>query len=104
MRSNNYKSVLKHAGLAATVLLLASGAAFAQQQVNLTAAAAMASLPDGTAVHMWGYTCGAGSTGCAPLNAVAATAGAWSPGVSRVRTGQDLPVTLTTNLTVPGHR
>jgi len=34
MRSNNYKSVLKHAGLAASVLLLASGAAVAQQQVN----------------------------------------------------------------------
>ena len=27
MRSNNYKSVLKHAGLAVSVLLLASGTA-----------------------------------------------------------------------------
>src|SRR5947208_419500 len=57
MRSNNYKSVLKHAGLAATVLLLASGAAFGQ--VSLTAGPTTATLPDGAAVPMWGYTCGA---------------------------------------------
>src|SRR5207253_2251773 len=80
MRSNNYKSVLKHAGLAASVLLLASGAAFAQQQVNLTAAPATATMPDGTAVPMWGYSCDAtqvaGTTAsCTALNkAVAAAA------------------------------
>src|SRR2546430_10077160 len=81
MRSNNYKSVLKHAGLAASVLPLASGAAFAQQQVSLTAAPATATMPDGTAVPMWGYTCGTLPTGttstatCTALNkAVAAAA------------------------------
>jgi len=64
MRSKNHKSVLKYAGLAASVLLLASGAAVAQ--VNLTAGPAIATLPDGTAVPMWGYTCGA-VTGSATL-------------------------------------
>src|SRR2546430_10889073 len=63
MHSNNYKSVLKHARLAASVLLLASGTAFAQQQVSLTAAPATATMPDGTAVPMWGYTCGTLPTG-----------------------------------------
>jgi len=59
MRSNNYKSVRQHAGLAASVLLLASGAAFGQQQINLSAGLSGATMPDGTFVPMWGYTCGA---------------------------------------------
>ena len=70
MRSNNYKSVLKHAGLAASVLLLASGAAFAQQQVNLSVGAASAILPNGSTVPMWGYSCGTvvslSTASCAP--------------------------------------
>src|SRR5437764_13573600 len=113
MRSNNYKSVLKHAGLAATVLLLASGVAFGQaQQVNLTAAPATTALPDGTVVPMWGYSCGTLATGttstatCTALNkAVAAAAaagtplaGVWSPVVITVPTGQDLQINLTNNL------
>src|SRR5207249_1396693 len=110
MRSNNYKSVLKHAGLAASVLLLASGAAFAQQQVNLTAAPATATMPDGSAVPMWGYSCGtlaSGSTAaCTALNkAVAAAAltttplvGVWSPVVITVPTGQTLQINLTNSL------
>src|SRR5438874_8306796 len=112
MRSNNYKSVLKHAGLAASVLLLASGAAFAQQQVSLTAAPATATMPDGTAVPMWGYTCGTLPTGttstatCTALNkAVAAAAltptpllGVWSPVVITVPTGQTLQINLTNSL------
>src|SRR5438876_6889617 len=108
MRSNNYKSVLKHAGLAATVLLLASGAAFGQ--VSLTAGPTTATLPDGAAVPMWGYTCGAAVTGnigtCAALNpavqAGTAPAGTWSPVVITVPTGQNLTVTLTNNLTFAG--
>src|SRR5882757_533936 len=110
MRSNNYKSVLKHAGLAASVLLLASGAAFAQQQVALTAGPSTATLPDGTAVPMWGYSCGtavSGSTAtCTALNkAVAAAAltttplvGVWSPVVITVPTGQTLQINLTNSL------
>src|SRR5256885_6209988 len=112
MRSNNYKSVLKHARLAASVLLLASGTAFAQQQVSLTAAPATATMPDGTAVPMWGYTCGTLPTGttstatCTALNkAVAAAAltptplvGVWSPVVITVPTGQTLQINLTNSL------
>src|SRR5437660_11375831 len=105
MRSNNYKSVLKHAGLAASVLLLASGAAFAQQQINLTAGPTSLTLPDGSVVPMWGYTCDAtqvtGSTAtCAKLNpnapaATATTPAGWSPVVITVPTGQDLTINLT---------
>src|SRR2546429_4294392 len=107
MRSKNHKSVLMHAGLAASVLLLASGATFAQQQVNLSAGVAAAIMPDGTTVPMWGYSCDAtqvaGSTaGCTALNpAVAAgtaPAGTWSPVVITVPTGQDLQINLTNNL------
>src|SRR5437879_4068338 len=107
MRSNNYKSVLKHAGLAASVLLLASGAAVAQQQVNLTAAPATARMPDGTGVPMWGYSCDTsqltGTTAtCTALNkavaALTAPAGTWSPVVITVPTGQDLQIHLTNSL------
>src|SRR2546429_3029684 len=106
MRSNNYKSVLKHAGLAATVLLLASGVAFGQQTLNLSVGPATATLPDGTAVPMWGYSCDAvqptGSTAtCAALNTTA-PAGSWSPVVITVPTGQDLTISLTNNLTFAG--
>src|SRR5947207_1252809 len=108
MRSNNYKSVLKHAGLAATVLLLASGAAFGQ--VSLTAGPTTATLPDGAAVPMWGYTCGAAVTGnigtCTALNpavqAGTAPAGTWSPVVITVPTGQNLTINLTNSLTFAG--
>jgi hypothetical protein len=106
MRSNNHKSIRQHAGLAATALLLASGAALGQQQVNLSAGSATAALPDGTVVPMWGYSCGgvvSGSTAsCTALNkAVAAgtaPAGTWSPVVITVPTGQDLVINLTNNL------
>src|SRR5438552_18942378 len=82
MRSNNYKSVLKHAGLAASVLLLASGAAFAQQQVSLSAGFATA-YPGGTPT--WGYTCATAISGptaaCTalikPVPPGPARAGAW---------------------------
>src|SRR6266853_5761007 len=116
MRSNNYKSVLKHAGLAATVLLLASGAAFGQ--VNLTAGPANALQPDGTSVPMWGYSCGTAVTGnigtCTALNPAvqafntnpatpAASVGSlWSPVVITVPTGTDLSIILTNNLTFAG--
>ena len=74
MRSKPFKSVLVQSGLAASILLLASGASFGQQVVNLTAAPATAFLPDGSTVPMWGYSCGALGAGvtstatCASLN------------------------------------
>ncbi len=100
MRSNNNrKSLLAKTGLTAAVFLLASGAALAQQVVNLTAGPATATLPDGTAVPMWGYSCGAVVTGstasCARLNP---TGSGWSPVVITIPTGQDLQINLTNNL------
>src|SRR2546429_4697437 len=112
MRSNNYKSVLKHAGLAPTVLLLANGVAFGQQTVNLSVGPATATLPDGTAVPMWGYSCAGvalGTATCSALNPAANTTTAnttsttvWSPVVITVPTGQDLTISLTNNLTFAG--
>ncbi len=101
MRANMFKSLVFKSGFAACVLLLAS-AASAQQQVNLTAAPATATLPDGTPVPMWGYGCDAvqvsGSTAtCAPLSPAAALGG-WSPVLITVPTGQDLQINLTNNL------
>ena len=118
MRSNNYKSIRKHAGLAVSVLLMASGAAFAQQTVNLSVGPATAAQPDGTAVPMWGYTCGTAvalsTATCAALNPavqtfntnpatpVASVGSLWSPVVITVPTGQDLTISLTNNLTFAG--
>src|ERR1700733_6965754 len=102
MRSNKIKSLLSKSGLAASVLLLASAAAFGQQQVNLTAGPANVTLPDGSVVPMWGYSCGAAVTGssatCAKLNP---TAPGWSPVVITVPTTAvgGLGINLTNSLT-----
>ena len=100
MRFNIFKSRMTQSGLA-LVLLLGSGAALAQTTVNLTAGPTTATLPDGSAVPMWGYSCGtavSGSTGtCAALNPNAGTGG-WSPVVITVPTSQSLTINLTNNL------
>src|SRR5215472_5749472 len=102
MRLNGLKSIVKAAVLGASVLLLGASMASAQQQINLTAGPSTTTLPDGSAVPMWGYTCGtpaAGSTAtCANLKAVG-----WSPVVITVPTGATggLTINLTNNLTVP---
>src|SRR6266404_3780274 len=104
MSSNIIKSRLITSGLAASVLLLASGASFAQQQINLAAGPATATLPDGSAVSMWGYSCGAivitnpaPAATCSSLNP-AATPTDWSPVLITVPTGQPLTISLTNNL------
>ena len=96
MRPNMLKAALIiKSGLAASVLLLASGASLAQstpQPVNLTAAPTAYIAPDGSGIPMWGYFCGAlasGSTAtCAASNPASVTAaatasagatGTWSP-------------------------
>ena len=48
MRINSLKATLKTAVLGATVLLLGAGVAGAQQQINLTAGPATATMPDGS--------------------------------------------------------
>ena len=107
MSFTTLKATLKTAVLVTTVLLLGAGLAVAQQQVNLTAAPTTLTLPDGTAVPMWGYSCGAVVTGssatCAALNpnapaATLTTPAGWSPVVITVPTGSDLQINLTNSL------
>jgi Bacterial Ig domain len=102
MRSNNHNSARIHSGLAACALLLASGVSLAQS-VNLTAGASTATLPDGSVVPMWGYTCSTatpavGAT-CAALNPHAT---GWSPVVITVPSGTgSFTINLTNNLPTP---
>src|ERR1700739_3276896 len=102
MRSNSWKLNLKPAVFAASILLLGVSASLAQQQVSLTAAPSTLTLPDGSSVPMWGYSCGTAVTGstatCATLNPAAT---GWSPVVITVPTGQDLQINLTNLLTFP---
>ncbi len=99
MRTINVKAILKAALILACVLPVAAGRAYGD--VNLTAGATSITLPDGSVVPMWGYTCTvtSGSTAtCTSLNR--GTAG-WSPVVITVPSGQDLTINLTNNLPVP---
>ena len=74
IRINDSKSetTLKAAVLASAFLLFAAATGFGQQQINLSAGPATTTMPDGTVVPMWGYSCGAAVTGstatCAPLS------------------------------------
>ena len=100
MRNNDFTfKVLKAVLRVSSVLLFAAVAGYGQQQVNLTAGPANATLPDGSTVPMWGYTCGAvvpsSTATCAALNL---TATGWSPVVITVPTGQTLQINLTNNL------
>jgi hypothetical protein len=114
MRINSLKAIMKTSAWGAAVLLFGAGVAAAQQQVNLTAARTNVTLPDGSLVPMWGYSCDktqvTGSTAtCAalnpnvPANAPVFSPGTqgWSPVVITVPSGQDLTISLTNNLTVP---
>jgi hypothetical protein len=102
MRSKTFKSLLIKSGLAAFVLALASGASVAQQ-INLAAGPATATMPDGSRVPMWGYSCGTVVTGsaatCTALNPNAGTGG-WSPVVITIPTGATggLTINLTNSL------
>src|SRR6266567_2621976 len=100
MRFNCPKATARTTVLAVLVLLLGASWAVAQQQINLTAGPTTITLPDGSVVPMWGYSCGTavvGSTAtCAKSNP---TAAGWSPVVITVPTGQTLVINLTNSLT-----
>ena len=101
MRSENLKATLKTAVLVTTVLLLGVGLATAQQQINLTAGASNITLPDGSIVPMWGYSCGDRGYWFdrdlrAKLNPAAAS---WSPVVITVPT-RHRPTIILTNIFV----
>src|SRR5215831_11546637 len=100
MRFHNLKATLKTAVFATTVLLLGVGLTAAQQAVNVTAGGTSLTLPDGSQVPMWGYSCDAtqptGSTAaCGKLNPGAA---GWSPILITVPSGQSLQINLTNSL------
>ena len=87
MRLISLKAIAKTAVLGAAVLLLGTGAASAQpQQVNLTAGASSITLPDGSNVPMWGYTCGTGVTGSTATCRSSAATG-WTSSAAAPATG-----------------
>ena len=102
MRINDFKAILKVAVCLGGVLFSGAVAAYGQQQINLTAAPATVTLPDGSQVPMWGYSCGTvvpgSSATCAKLNTGAGTG--WSPVVITIPTtaAGGLRVNLTNNL------
>ncbi|MBA0083519.1 MAG: hypothetical protein HRJ53_00830, partial [Acidobacteria bacterium Pan2503] len=102
MQTKSFKAILKSTALALAILPFAA-AAFGQQTVNLTAGPTTTTMPDGTTVPMWGYSCGTAVTGstatCAALNPAAATAGTWSPVVITVPAASAGATALTINLT-----
>src|SRR3989475_1816815 len=106
MRTNNMKVILKAALRALCILPFAAVVALGQQQVNLTAGPATATLPDGSAVPMWGYSCGAAVTGstatCAALDpaVTSLTPTVWSPIVITIPYTESAPGVSSTNLTV----
>jgi len=81
MNDSKVKTTLKAAVLLSVLLLFAAAPAFSQQVVNLTAGPATTTMPDGTVVPMWSYTCQALTVGvtssatCAPLSGVSVAAG-----------------------------
>src|ERR1700751_1360795 len=97
MRFTHSNFTVRTVLLTVCILLLGASWAVAQQQVNLTAAPSSITLPDGSSVPMWGYTCGptAGGASCVKLNP---TAPGCSPVVITVTTGQTLTINLTNSL------
>ncbi|MBS0387832.1 MAG: hypothetical protein JSR15_05060, partial [Proteobacteria bacterium] len=110
MNSKIMKPSLLKTGIAASLLLLASGLAgvASAQTVNLTAAPTSTTLPDGQVVPMWGLFCndpGSAGATCAPANNPTATvpATSWAPPVIRVAAGSTLTINLTNNLVFPAY-
>src|SRR6516165_12026536 len=101
MLTKNFKAILKNAARVLAILPFAAAAAFGQQTINLTVGPTTTTMPDGTTVPMWGYSCGTAVTGstatCAALNP--ATAGTWSPVVITVPAASAGATALTINLT-----
>ena len=100
----NFKKAFPTTIIEILVLLLGATLAVAQQQVNLTAGPATATLADGSQVPMWGYSCGtvvSGSTATCNLLKANTLAGQWSPVVITVPSSAagGLQINLTNNLT-----
>jgi len=106
MNSSVLKSALRMSRVAASLVLLASGAVMAQSSVTLRAGPSTTTLPDGQAVPMWGYTCGdvlatpvpsVGAT-CTAMNGSTQSATTWQPPLIRATAGQSLTINLVNQL------
>src|SRR5438067_752066 len=97
MQSHFGKMNLKTVFCITLALLLGAGTALAQQ-VNLTAGATTLTLPDGSSVPMWGYSCDGTQPAGSTASCGALGKGAWSPVIITVQSGQDLQINLTNNL------
>src|SRR5512147_2779744 len=101
MRANTTMTSLIKSGLAASMLLLASGAALADSAVSLTAMPTTTTMRDGQTVPMWGYACGDAlatpvpsvNATCTAMNGTAQTGG-WQPPLITVPSGGSLTITL----------
>src|SRR5215470_15655520 len=99
MQRSHFKRDFTTTFIGILVLLLGATLGFGQSVVSLTAGPANATLPDGSVVPMWGYTCGAATVAsCAPLNPVSFAAGGWSPVVITVPVNTSGATSLQINL------
>src|SRR5215469_4566106 len=98
MRRHTFKAILKAAASGAALLLLGVGSASAATAVSITAGPTPLTLPDGTSVPMWGYSCTNATDPCKALN-LNAPAGAWSPIVITVQGTTASPGALDITLT-----
>ena len=115
MRSNYRRTTLRPAILTVAILLLMALVSSAQT-VNLTASRQTTTLPDGSSIPMWGWTCGTGATAATGATCTALTyntsTGALNPQTSGttwqpplivvpyVATGTNLTINLTNSLPV----
>jgi hypothetical protein len=103
MRTNHLKATLRAAVRVVGILSFAAVVALGQQQINLTAGPTTATMPDGSVVPMWGYSCTAlpvGVTSTATCAALNKAATGWSPVVITIPTGATggLQINLTNKL------
>ncbi len=106
MRCLTLKTIFKTAGLAVALVLLTTGASYAQ--VALTAQPTTVTLPDGNVVPMWGLFCAPGSNTdptvgptCTALTGLAQNGTTWQPPLIRATTGSTLTINLTNHLPSP---
>lgn len=101
MQSTFMKTILNKGAVAVTILLLAAAVCSAQS-VSLIAGRQNTTLPNGTSVPMWGFSCDtvtlpAGNATCAALN----KSSGWAPPLITVPANSNLTITLKNTLPVP---
>ena len=103
IKDSKWKTTVKAAFLVSALFLIAVGSGFGQAQVNLTAGPTTTTLPDGSVLPMWGYTCGSAVTGsaatCAPLNPSSGAGTGALGGIYVISGGSKYSSTDTVNIT-----